>query len=882
MKTLLLLLLAAGGAGSVLGACEIHVAPNGNDANPGTAAQPLATPMGARAAVRALRMRNGGKLPDGGVQIVVADGVYHLAQPLTLGKEDGGTPDAPVVWRAANRAKAVFSGDLKPAGWKLVDDPLARELLGDEAKRHVLQADIPGDVELPGFRGGGCGTPGHLQEIPLSLFENGERLELARWPDTGFARTGANVGKPETRHDAAFCTSGVFRFASDRLDAWAKEPDLWTYGLWCYEWADAKAKVLKVDAAAGTIAVDPSPIGFGIRERAQFQILNALSELNRPGEWVLDRARRRVYVWPKTPRGDYRLASAPGLVVAKDVSNIVFDGLVFEYARTDALVFRNARRVSVRSAIVRHTSAAGVVMDGGASNRVEGCDLYDLGEGGIRLSAGDFNTLTPAGHVADNNHIHHYGQVVPNYRPGVALDGVGNRCTHNLIHHSIHQAISFGGNDHYIGFNVLHDLCMFNDDAGSIYCCQRDWTKRGTVIEHNLIHMTGKQPRATHTEAVYLDDYSSGIIVRGNLINRASLGVHIGGGQDCVVERNVFMNCGHGADIGSRGIDSFARGIALKGRESGMFKRLDSVRSLLEGSLWRARYPKLLKVYEFEDAQFAHNALFNVITNNVLAGCGGLSMGNAKKIAPYTTMTNNLELAADPGFDDYFNFGWNLRKESAAYKLVGDLRFAEMGLYESPLRVSPAVKFGTPVTKPRPIRVEYALPTVRIDFPLMGDLPTNVTEMATACQGCTVPNWSRGKRVMAAFGSASLEEWLPYSCTFTPLCDGVAVLETMGARGEKTLYDDFRVTGADFVNGGFEEDRGWGVPCPSPTDYRAPICNLAKPWGVLTAQEAGVPAAEGNRMACGCDMLNFHQRLVLKKGVPVTVTFKARALPIRE
>ena len=45
MKTLLFLLLAVGGAGSVLGACEIHVAPNGNDANPGTAAQPLATPL---------------------------------------------------------------------------------------------------------------------------------------------------------------------------------------------------------------------------------------------------------------------------------------------------------------------------------------------------------------------------------------------------------------------------------------------------------------------------------------------------------------------------------------------------------------------------------------------------------------------------------------------------------------------------------------------------------------------------------------------------------------------------------------------------------------------------------------------------------------------
>ena len=389
------------------------------------------------------------------------------------------------------------------------------------------------------------------------------------------------------------------------------------------------------------------------------------------------------------------------------MADVTFDGFVFEHARTTAVRFNNSVRAKVLSSVFRHTSSWGVKVARGTGCRVEGCDMYDLGEGGVSLEGGDFKTLTPGNNVADNNHIHHYGLVVPNYRPGVQLDGVGNRCTHNLIHHTLHQAVAFGGNDHVIGFNVCHDCCTFNDDAGTIYCCQRDWSKRGTVIEHNIIHMTGKQPRATHTEAIYLDDYSSGVTVRGNIINRASYGVYIGGGQDCDVYGNVIMNCGAAISLGSRGIETFARGISSKGRESSMFKRLERNRALFEGPLWKSRYPNMMRVFDFPDAQHAHDAHFNRITNNVCVTSGPVSKGNWKHVSDTCVVTNNLEVGQDPGFEDYARFGWNL-KPGPARDMVGALRFAEIGLYDSPRRVSPAVKFAADVTPPRPLRFEQA------------------------------------------------------------------------------------------------------------------------------------------------------------------------------
>jgi len=861
------------------GPIEIFVSPGGDDANPGTRARPVATPAGARDALRTARAANGGALPKGGAVVEFADGIYALSAPLALDRRDSGEPGAPVVWRAANRGGAVFSGALTPSGWKRVDDPAILSILPEKAREHVIVATLPGNDPLPGFRGGGCGTPDKLQEKPLSFFQGEKRLESARWPNSGFAHTGANVGETKNRHDSRSCTSGVFKFASSRLATWAKEPELWAYGLWCYEWADAKARVLAIDASAGTISVDPAPIGFGIVVNAQFYIMNAVSEIDRPGEWAIDRERRLVYLWPD---GHARptIAFAPGLVAARDVSDFAFDGFVFEFSRDAAVVFERSARAAVFSSVFRHTSSWGVQMVNSTECRVEGCDMYDLGEGGILLGGGVFKTLAPGNNVADNNHIHHYGRVVPNYRPGVQLRGVGNRCTHNLIHHTLHQAVAFDGNDHYIGFNVCHDCCTFNDDAGTIYCCQRDWSKRGTVIEHNALHMTGKQPRTTHTEAIYLDDFSSGVTIRRNVINRASKGVYIGGGQDCDVYGNLIMNCAVSISLGSRGIETFARKVSEKGRESTMFKRLEKDRTLFETPLWKSRYPNMMRVFDFADAQHAHDAHFNRITNNVCVTSGDIQRSNWKHVSDTCVVTNNMAVGEDPGMEDYRKFRWNL-KNGPARDLVGDLRMDEMGLYDSPRRVSPAVKFSADVTPPRSLKFEYSSACVRVDLQLTGTLPEGVTSVAEECNGCSMPDWTRGKRVVADFRLAP-DEWREYGFSFVPAADATLAIVTMGARGEKTLYDDFRVEGAAIVNGGFEAPGGWSLPRINKNDYRAAVCNLAQPWGVVTAAEVGVPAAEGKNMACGNDMLNFSQKIDVKKGVRVKMSFKARALPLSE
>ena len=95
------------------------MAPDGNDAGSGRLPAPdgartdgpLATPARARDAARAA------KGASGPVRVRLRRGTYVLAEPWTFRAEDGGTPDAPVVYEAFEGIAPVLSGGTRLVGW---------------------------------------------------------------------------------------------------------------------------------------------------------------------------------------------------------------------------------------------------------------------------------------------------------------------------------------------------------------------------------------------------------------------------------------------------------------------------------------------------------------------------------------------------------------------------------------------------------------------------------------------------------------------------------------------------------------------------------------------------------------------------------------------
>ena len=795
LKALSVCILSAGLAGCDGEVVTISVTPTGS----------VRTPEAARDAVRAAKARlaKAGR-PETPIEVVFDDGVYRLEAPLELAADDSGSTSAPVVWRARNRGKAAFSAGVA-VEWKPLDDEKVRALLPPAARDKVVFANVPGKGPLPSFLNGS-----HLvmsgKDIPIEVFADSTRLVCARFPNEGFASTGA-VEAEQIRTGQRAMKDGTFEYDRAKLAEWTKEPFPWTFGLWGVEWCDLRAPLEGIDLGKGTIALKREYIPFGLREDKNFYVFNAFCELDRPGEWVVDRERRRVYLWPlggEEPKVKSEgcsmaaeIVASDGLVQAKGVKDVVFDGLVFEKSRLSAVALNDCTNVTVRACIVRHTCSWGVHVEGGCGCRVVGCDLYDLGEGGVFLSGGDHLKLERADHVAENNHIHHYGRVFYNYRQGVSLNGVGCSAIHNLVHHSPHTGIYAMGNDHYIGWNVIHDTCEFNDDAGAIYVWNYSFVKRGVMIEHNVIHMTGKKRFPSNTEGIYLDDYSPENVVRYNFINRASLGIHLAGGQCNETYGNVMLNCTRSLSLSTR--QPWAN--SQLGRKSRNFTELDAHYDVYSSEKWLRHYPGLAKLLPLKDPVLAHHAYWNVVSNNVSAYSGAASKSCWEAISNSTVWADNVACGdRDPGLADYFGFGWTAKPGSPNAAVIDGCGFDKAGLYDSSDRVSPAVKFGADVTKPQPWGPADLTPSARVACAFQGKLPDGVKAFAADTKGCSVASWSKGNWVDCIKGVdlSKQSRWREYSYSFVPTCDATFVISAMGGFGKAlTVYDGISVAGVE-------------------------------------------------------------------------------------
>lgn len=104
---------------------EIHVSPEGDDANPGTQARPVRTLPYAQTLVRRANA-------DADVMVLLGEGTYRLEAPLLFRTADGGQNGHDVTWRAQPGAHPLLSGGFQVTGFTLFD-----------AERHIWVADVP-------------------------------------------------------------------------------------------------------------------------------------------------------------------------------------------------------------------------------------------------------------------------------------------------------------------------------------------------------------------------------------------------------------------------------------------------------------------------------------------------------------------------------------------------------------------------------------------------------------------------------------------------------------------------------------------------------------------------------------------------------------------
>ena len=258
------------------------------------------------------------------------------------------------------------------------------------------------------------------------------------------------------------------------------------------------------------------------------------------------------------------------------------------------------------------------------------------------------------------------------YSAGIGLHGVGNRATHNLIHDAPHQAISFGGNDHLIEFNEIHNVCFESNDAGAIYS-GRDWTMRGTVIRHNYLHdITGFEGRGC--VGVYLDDMYCGTEIVGNVFYQVTSAAFIGGGRDYLIENNVFVDCKPAIHVDARAMGwakYHADEWVKEGREKGTLSGIRYTKN-------RPTASGIRSCRRFWTRIHGPRAATSSPATSAWAADGTTSSPRPGRLIAFE---DNL-LDTDPQFVDPADGDFRLKPESPAWKLgFRRIPFEKIGLY---------------------------------------------------------------------------------------------------------------------------------------------------------------------------------------------------------
>lgn len=536
-------------------AVVVHVAVTGNDSNPGTPDHPFASLERARDALRRL------KAPGPGSRVVVIHGGdYPVTRTFRLTAEDCGTAESPVIYRAAEGETVRFRGGVCLTGFKPVQQSGALKKLSREARPHVVELDLRRagvtnllPLELGGFASGrGFRThPAH------ELFFNGKAMTLARGPNEGFVHIADVAVKDGTKgYDRTGSKVGKFSYEGDLPSRWASEPDLLLYGYWFWDWADSYERVASIDPEKRLITLGGPWHNYGYSIGAPFYAVNALCELDAPGEYYIDRTNLYLFFYPPSnpDKATIELSVfAKPMVTLEDVSHVRFERVTWELGCADGILVRGGSNCLFTGCVVRQFAGNGIEIRGGANHGLLSCDVYSMGRGGTVIAGGERKTLRPGGHFVENCDIHDLSRIDHTYTPAVLLEGVGNRLAHNRLHDVLSSAMRVEGNDHTIEYNEVFNAVLESDDQGGADMFGNP-TYRGNIYRFNYWHDignwrdTGPHPKCGQA-GIRLDDAICGTLIYGNVFEHCSHGktgfggVQIHGGKDNIVDNNLFIDC---------------------------------------------------------------------------------------------------------------------------------------------------------------------------------------------------------------------------------------------------------------------------------------------------------------------------------------------------
>jgi len=441
-----------------------YVAPDGNDNNPGSKEEPLATLAGARDKVRAVLDGRGD------ITVYFRGGHYRFTKTVVLGLRDSGSKRQTVTYAAYPGETPVFTSGVQVTGWSPIaaSDP-GYSFLPSEARGEVHVANIPEGLDLIRNlvdRSQDCwldrGRMGVTEHITTEHFKHCTMVESEMYDP------------PDEKKIAEFSKSMEGLSNADT----ALEFRIYT--------TDYNMNLLPVASIDGTVLTTQVPGTYRLAPppphhqewKDKYEVVwieNVLEGLDKPGEWVCNTRTGRIYLWPVGGMGEIYASTLSEFVrvegdadywgpTDRPVQYVTFDGIVFtngeravweegdsgvqhDWAMCDKgnalLRFRGAENCTVRNCTFSKSGGVGVRFDLHArNNSAENCLFEFLGYEAVQFCGYGVGTkdVNRNNRFVDNE-IHHVGQAKWDAPAIVVWNSGYNHIARNYIHHVPYKAV---------------------------------------------------------------------------------------------------------------------------------------------------------------------------------------------------------------------------------------------------------------------------------------------------------------------------------------------------------------------------------------------------------------------------------------------------------
>lgn len=442
MKTLLISLLFVLSFVGCNTAKEVYVSPDGSDSNDGSVSKPLKT---IEAAIN--------KISSGGT-VWLRGGVYEMESPLVLKPENSG-----ISIKAFKGETPVLSGAVKVKGWHKLGKVMPE--IQEQARGHLWVANIKKGL------------------LPHFFYVNGRRTQRSRWINNDDWRKWPKdhvAGEPEKKGQLVTLTENkdVLKYIPGNGDA-EMVCIMRQYGVM------GNGVIRDVDPDAGTFRWNSRQLNIlksrNPHERG-YNLENALSLIDEPGEWAVDSRKGLIYYWPlenENLQKDetlipvlYEIIRLQGNEKEKQyVKDVTIDGLTLQYTdrlpedqwpytqlmrqweNVDATLYLSgAENCTIVNNRILDSGAYGITLNHYAQrNKIEHNEVGYTGSGGIFLEGYGPGTLDVSrDNTVKYNYVHDHGLANYWHSPSVQIYQSGhNDISYNLLKRSAYSGISMVG-----------------------------------------------------------------------------------------------------------------------------------------------------------------------------------------------------------------------------------------------------------------------------------------------------------------------------------------------------------------------------------------------------------------------------------------------------